>query len=43
MNISEGKQTLQIFLEGNGITHKQALVRTAYLLTECSNEAIAIL
>lgn len=34
---------LQMFLEGNGITHKQALLRTAYLLSESSDETIAAL
>jgi hypothetical protein len=34
---------LQMFLEGNGISHKQALLRTAYLLSESSDETIAAL
>jgi len=34
---------LRMFLEGNGITHKQALLRTAYLLNESSDSTIAAL
>ena len=34
---------LRMFLEGNGVSHKQALLRTAYLLSESSDEVIAAL
>jgi hypothetical protein len=34
---------LRMFLEGNGVSHKQALLRTAYLLNESSDEIIAAL
>lgn len=34
---------LQMFLEGNGVSHKQSLLRTAYLLNESSDETIRAL
>ena len=34
---------LRMFLEGNEVSHKQALLRTAYLLNESSDEVIAAL
>ncbi len=34
---------LRMFLEGNGVSHKQALLRTAYLLNESSDKTIRAL